>query len=295
MQNLLANPTNSDKLSIILFILSVIIAVGIAYIFYLLSIQAFNLKCYSKANRIIGTNDEKMSSYIKIIFNDNIIPRLTRVVYAVWNDGNKVINRSDVAQKDQLRFIVDSDDKILSCKILRYTKEINEISVDIDDKNPICATIDFDHLARGDGFVIEILHTADRKYLPLQGTIKGMKSIKYTNGVISKDAPESKIKATKPNSSSIYSLIYNPSQSNRRKVSYIVTVVGIIGMVFGFGAIYFPNLFSFLADKNTHPLGPKELGPIIIGASSVYTITGFAAMWTARRAYPKALQCEELE
>lgn len=87
-------------------------------------------------------------------------------------DGNNLPD--DVVDADPIRIHFDEGENIISYKILKKTKVVNEFRLKMIDGNPHELLVDFLYLYPKDGVVIELLHDSVHRYPMINGTIKGM-------------------------------------------------------------------------------------------------------------------------
>lgn len=109
----------------------------------------------TKTFRIIG--HEKELSMLAIAYGNRIVKTLSITRVAVFNNGNQVIDVSDVAKKDPLRIGVSKNSKIFGARFSYVKNEANGFSLKIDEERNFIE-IEFEYMNGGDGCVIEIIH-----------------------------------------------------------------------------------------------------------------------------------------
>lgn len=120
---------------------------------------------------------------LEIKYNKERIDTLTLTKLAIWNNGNDVIEGSDIAPADKLRISLANDKKIINVKSIFNRKIANNIIIKIDKNEAI---INFDFLDFGDGAIFEVYHTGNiNEKISMNGTIKGVTKIKW--GIYEKD------------------------------------------------------------------------------------------------------------
>ncbi len=110
---------------------------------------------------------------LSISFAGNQIKTLSLSRLSFWNKGRETIHGRDVVAADRLRLEVGGSGKIYGAKISFVRKEINGISVALENN---CVIIGFDYLDHLDGFILDIYH-ASEDVAALKGTLKGALSI----------------------------------------------------------------------------------------------------------------------
>ncbi|TLG77015.1 hypothetical protein [Methylocystis sp. B8] len=151
-----------------------IIGILIGLIFYFRSRQRARLVCQKSALRLLGHKHIELPSEISVNFRGREIPRLARAALVIWNDGEKTISGDEIVSHDPLRIEVDQYGEVLSAVVVKSTRKV--ISACVEPVTNPCnrAIIKFEFLDPGDGFVCEVLHTAEKKLPYLNGTIKGI-------------------------------------------------------------------------------------------------------------------------
>lgn len=89
----------------------------------------------------------------------------------MWNTG-RLIRSSDLSADDRLRFELSDDGQILSARIVKTAS--SESNVSVTDPGGKTVAITLDELGRGEGAVLEIVHTSLERFGVLRGTISGM-------------------------------------------------------------------------------------------------------------------------
>ncbi|MBR1449262.1 MAG: hypothetical protein IJ588_11030 [Prevotella sp.] len=99
------------------------------------------------------------NSSIEVIHSGNTIQDFAVSAVAIWNAGT-TIKREDVATKDPLHISMSDDAEILEAQLL-FSEKQNDITWQLsDDKKSI--VIDFEYLAKKEGFVMKVFHTGTK-------------------------------------------------------------------------------------------------------------------------------------
>lgn len=148
---------------------------------------AFSLFLYLRAKRIkrfsydiqqsevIGEKQLSTSEELKILFNGESVPRVTRALIRFWNSGHETIRGTDIAIADPLRWQMPEGTKILAYNIEKCSRHPIQASIHegaYEDKP--CLLLGFDFLDNGDGAIVSLLHTAPPSSSELKGTIQGI-------------------------------------------------------------------------------------------------------------------------
>jgi peptide deformylase len=104
---------------------------------------------------------------------------LTRIVF--WNDGPKTVEGTQIVRTDPLTVSFSGPHQILIARIVRVTKSANAVHLDLEEQQ---VAVTFDYLERGDGVLIEILHTSMDATPRLSGQIRGIPAGARNRGVL---------------------------------------------------------------------------------------------------------------
>lgn len=191
------------------------------------------------------------------------IPSLTISKLALWNTGI-TLNKEDIATEDPIRITATDDVEILEVQPLHSEKE-NAFHYQISpDKHSI--TIDFEYLAKDQGFVLKIFHTGKGSFdLSVVGSLKNGMKIGRTAGNYS---------------SSLQSLAI----IRRIPLTYILKLYGttfiIMGIAFVIGA-----LLNFTNLPQMHHMGIAEMITMFI-MGIAFALMGW---FLSRRILPREL------
>lgn len=114
---------------------------------------------------------------LRVIYGNEIVENLSLSRIAVFNDGNDVIDSSDMSRNDPLRIVIPKNFRILDARLFYVTSEANSFSLQISrEENAV--RINFDYLNRGDGCVVEIFYDSTvSDNITMRGSFKGIRKI----------------------------------------------------------------------------------------------------------------------
>lgn len=278
--------SNSDKLAIVLFLISLIAAVFISGIYFALGRGKIALSCYQKSNRIIGSHLGQISSDLSVLYDGVEIPRLTRTIAVIWNSGNTVINRGDVAQLSKLRFEMESGEKILNTAIIKYSNEVNDANISSSEKSLDLAYVSFEYLAKNEGVVIELLHTDQRSNIPLLGTIKGMKRIRNISSPLdlhfSQIRDMSFIGKDKP-----------PKISRTTAMIVFSNIILVLGLILAATGIIYLISEAEVVMQEVSP--NSDQGKVLALSGVMYILMSLFFRYIFKMPYPRTLHCMEID
>lgn len=241
-----------------------------AAIIYVLTRQRSILAYRTLGDRLLGHTEAKLPDEVTVQYRGRSIPRLTRSLIVLWNAGEKTIEGKDIVGADPLRVEVSADAEILAASVLKCSRDVTGIRVNTLGDQSNAATITFDFIDRGDGAVLEVLHSSERRHLSLLGTIRGIPNgPKDLGRMISRHIVVGSF----------------PSKMPLRLLCAITTIAGIAIGLFG---LLFP------VSETTVP-GLPELRVLLVLAGFLYVGFGLFLFWVLRRRYPRALQIDDLE
>lgn len=163
-------------LNLIFFVLA-ILGVLLSYVFYRRSKKDIQ-PCYQFASVSLLASGANSVKDLKILHKGIPIDRLSVATVSFWNTGAAVLEASDVAPADPLRIILREGTRVLQASVATQSAPSNNVRISVDAGVPR-VRIEFDYLARNEGFAIEIFHDAvEADFAILIGTIKGVKEIR---------------------------------------------------------------------------------------------------------------------
>lgn len=246
--------------------------IAAAVVTYYLTRQRSRLAFRYAGERLLGLSSDGLPTDITVQYRGQQIPRLTRTLVVVWNAGERTILGTDVVPSDQLRLKVEDDSAILAATVLKSTRDVCQLQVGLNASTPHQLDLSFDFLDSGDGAVIEVLHTSEKRIVNLRGTIRGL-----PNGLDNLG----RIAAMRSGQRKF------PFPGSPRRLGMIVSVVGILAIV---AALLVP--WDSLPKSTDSELPVRW---IVAGAGALYALPGLALILLTRRRYPKTLHIEELE
>lgn len=158
-------------------LLSIIAIAGFAYAIICQHInkEKKELSYVKKSNALIR---EKKSKYDKlsIVYNGQQIDSLCVTNIALWNSGNRTINRTDIVESKEVTITALDDNIVLDVEIVACSEETNKFSVNKADEHSV--EVDFDYADIKDGVAMQIIHTGTEDSISVDCKIKGGKPIR---------------------------------------------------------------------------------------------------------------------
>lgn len=250
-----------------------------ALIAYLCSRKRTSLSFAYLGDHLLGSDSASLPQGISVQYQGVDIPRLTRSIIVLWNNGENTILGSDVVEADQLRFCVGSDGELLSTSILKATRSVNDFKIKSPSAHaPNEAVVDFNYFDSGDGVVVEILHTSKSRQPDIKGTLRGLPNGLKSVGRMTRIP--SPVKRSGP--SRVFAII----------APNITTWVPILG-----GAAFI--LFAVFASPETLnavlTFNLEQSNNAVMLMGGIYVIMGLISLYMFRRKHPKTLHVEALE
>lgn len=144
-------------------------------VFFLASRKKKDFRYSYNSNRLIKDFTQQIDG-LNISYKSKTIESLTVTKYVFWNKGSETINSSDFPSTSKLKIKIKNDSKILDSNIIFTKNETNNVSCEL--KNNEEALLQFDYLDKGEGFVVQLIHTSTNDNdLCVEGTIKGIGDI----------------------------------------------------------------------------------------------------------------------
>lgn len=149
-----------------------VLSIGLAFVFFFKS-RRIKQPMFSIRSAHLIRNVAGQQSDLDIRFAGEPITNLTATKIAFWNNGRETIDGRDIAQTEPLAVGIDRGLKILDAEVLDRTRPSNNFSI-LMAADGSEALIFFDFLDKGDGAVIQVLHTGNSsRDLIMRGVIKG--------------------------------------------------------------------------------------------------------------------------
>lgn len=127
---------------------------------------------------------KKLNPAIKFTFNGIEFNNLTSTKVAIWNSGNKVINKSDIVVGRELTISAKEDVEILSVEIIAGSEDTNKFT--LSEMTDCTQGISFEYVDKQEGVVLQIFHTGDNDAIDVNCKIKGGQPAKSLNQKIKK-------------------------------------------------------------------------------------------------------------
>lgn len=164
--------TGSDILGVVGLLVG-LIGVAMAYVSHRRSVQASDLRYVVDMTRVLTFDGWLITNGLKVIFNDEReIDGVCRSYVALWNHRGDVVRGTEILESDPLRIELDPSDSILQMRLVNRTRQQLMVGAIRDPHMMHRATLNFDHLAAGDGCVFENVHHEPVEPR-LQGTVRG--------------------------------------------------------------------------------------------------------------------------
>lgn len=202
---------------------------------------------FKKMSAVITEDMISKGSSVHIQNGGQRLNQLTISIIAFWNDGI-TLKREDISSKSPFRVELCQDDsEILDC-FLSYSEKENDVTLQIaEDRKSII--LDFDYLAKRQGFVLKTLHTGlGSTALKVDGAMKN----------------EGKIIKSEPLNVKIKRFVSKHLSLNKQD-----TFFGYFFCVIGLVCIFF-SLFRYGTSIEAHIVSWNEiLGDAILGLVSL--------------------------
>jgi hypothetical protein len=260
------------------------IILGIIGIFSYRVSKSIAKPSYQKSSlRLIGRDEDNLPQDVKVTYKGNEVDRLTKTTLTIWNNGTETLDGSDVVESDPLYISFEANDKILSYKILKKTKDANSFVLKNCDNGPNKLRFEFEYLDPNDGVVIELLHDSEKRYPEFSGTIKGLPSGFVDQGRV--------LQKKRNNLKGPLKVLLD-----RPKLVFVTALVfGLALTIFGL----LPQeardfIVGFLSESSTQKsIEQQPIFFIVIGV--LYTSMPAFMLWARRKKYPKQLDVTEIE
>ncbi len=247
------------------------ITVGlIGLVLYRLSRNIAEPSYQNSSLRLIGEKENNLPKEVEVTYNGRVVERLTKTTLIFWNNGTAVIDGKDIIASDPITIVFDKNDNILSYKILKCTKNVNNFSIVKYDDHPYQLLLNFDYLDPKDGAVLEILHDGREKYPRITGTIKGLPKGFINQGIVYEN------EATK---------IKGPIGILLDKRTLLLTLMVFFGVAMVVVGLAGNRFFSTESD----------LAPAVVALGVIYAVLPALLLWYRRKKYPKQLEIVEIE
>lgn len=249
-----------------------LVGIAAAVVTYFLTRQRSRLAFRYAGERLLGLAGDGLPTDITVQYRGQQIPRLTRTLIVFWNAGEKSISGSDVVQSDPLRVNIEEDGAVLSATVLKTSRDVCQFQANMSADKQTQVNLGFEFLDAGDGAVVEILHTSEKRVADIEGTIRGLPKGLDNLGRITAIG-----RVRRP----------FPFRGSPRKLGFAAALIGALAV---FAALLVPwDSIPKLSAQD------PPVRWVAAGAGALYFLLGCALVVLTRRRYPPALHVEELE
>lgn len=157
-----------------------IVAIVLAIVFYSRSKKVRKPTYFIKSNNLVTGFSKKLGK-LQLLYGRTSVENLTVSRIAFWNDGAETIEASNIVEADPLRIEAGGDCDILDAYIIQENNKANKFKVEL--ANSKLVKILFDYLDKGEGGVIQLIHTGKgSSEIELKGLVKGAGKPKSSYG-----------------------------------------------------------------------------------------------------------------
>lgn len=268
-----------------LSLLIALISIFLAYFFYRKSRSEAKLYYQYRTLRLIERSEKILPDEVRISFKGLEVPRLSSSHIIFWNAGRGTIRQNDIVQSDPVRIVFSDGTHVLRLRVVSSTRATIAFAVKINPEQANEVLCTFDYLDGGDGAVVEILHTDEKRFPLVCGTIRGI-----PEGL--KDCGRTLLGVGRLGVEASVSF----SSSNRRLLLGVPFLVGVLMMIIGLLRqsllAWFPFLQTLVWKNVTPESSPVDAGLIIY---AMLYVVGFGYfLWRTRRRFPPNLDVDGL-
>jgi hypothetical protein len=242
-----------------------ICGVVLAFVFYFRGRKIRRLSTESTSTVVVGPVDEA-NERLKIVFDGNEVPRVTRSVFVVWNSGHETIRGTDIATSDPLRVELPATTLVLGTNIERTTR--SSVNFVLERANDTASVkLAFDFLDRNDGAFFSILHTAAVGEAKLSGTVQGIPA-----GVTSWDSMVRDLESyrvVRPRRDNVYWSLWN-----------VIKRLAILCVLVFPPFLLFAGFFSGLVLEFVPSLGEPDTSAMLVAGKFNWIYIGFGGFFT---------------
>ena len=200
---------------------------------------------------------------LRLLFDGKEIKDLTITKFVIWNSGNDVIRKDDIASERPLRIIRTGRAEILDAEIIAETELSNKFKLKSISSDTI--VIDFEYVDKKEGIITQVVHTGNKTDIDVDCKIKGGDLISYPK------------KMTKKRSI-IENAIYNIMHSKISIAIWILyvllsTIIIVLALLSIFGILKMSS-----QSPNTTPLWEKVFTAVFLLATQVFVIVATTKM-----------------
>jgi hypothetical protein len=223
-----------------------------------------------QALRLISKEEKALPEELTVLFKDKKVERLTKTYVILWNSGRATVNGNNIVCDDPLRLVFTDDSEVLSARVVRFTRQSNKFRADINTNSANQVIYGFDYLDAGDGATIELLHTDDKRYPEVQGSIRGVpKGVLNWGRII---------------------------PSRRQNVPFPFANLRMV-VIFGLVSGIFLTALAVLGPILPEPfyVEPGGIRWFFVAFGLFYSSVFVFYLWIRRRRFPKSLSIEDTE
>lgn len=147
-----------DAIGIALAVGLFLIGVPIAYFVGRRNRQSPDLRSAVDFDELLSPGDWLTRGDLDITFDSKPLSRVSRTYLAIWNRRGDTVRREDILARDPIRIVVDEDDEILQTRVVSMSRA--QIAPQVASASQD-ASVAFEFLDRGDGFILEVLHRGE--------------------------------------------------------------------------------------------------------------------------------------
>lgn len=152
------------------------IGIFLSIYFYFRSIRAKRPYCLTFTHSITSASTVSVRG-LEILYRGEPVQNLAVTKFVFWNAGSETINKSDVPDNTPFRIGVTGNAVLLNHS-LEFLKNPSNSVTFLEDDAGKGLLVQFDYFDRNDGFVLELLHTAESdKSVEVESTFKGAKPL----------------------------------------------------------------------------------------------------------------------
>ncbi|MBY5769585.1 hypothetical protein HFN63_05565 [Rhizobium leguminosarum] len=148
-----------------------VLGVLLAYYFYVKAKLNYELLYTLVETTIVGDDNPRFSTDLKITYAGNEVPRVTSSVFAVWNGGNVTIKPEHFSPQSPLAFTPGVATKVLKVSILAQTRPENVTDTCWSGPPGTPVNVESLFIRPNEGFVCEVVHSGPVKELKIASQI----------------------------------------------------------------------------------------------------------------------------
>jgi hypothetical protein len=156
----------------VITIATTVLAIAITWLvsrhFYRIELPRLRLM-WTKVGRALARSYPERD--VSVLYEGKEVPQVFQTYFFVFNAGPRDIHGSNVARNSPIRIIL-TDGELLSFNL--RSKPRQSLGVYLKQEGDASILIGFDHLEKGDGVAVEVLHTgSSHKEVQLRGALHG--------------------------------------------------------------------------------------------------------------------------